>query len=151
MHHGGDMIECVGGPLPACLEDLLELGGAVAADAPGHGPCGSHDLHHRPGLEVPTDADDTGQEKRLLADGDGPLSTGIDRHAPLGNGGVGHPQSPAGTVRTSRREPGAQVDGHFPLPQQTGSVVGRCDDGGRSGGAGDRRGLKLGTHSAGAE
>ena len=62
-----------------------------------------------------------------------------------------HPQPPAGTMRSRRREPGAQIDGQLRPFQETRGVVGRGDDRGDPGGAGDRRRLDLRAHPARAE
>ena len=59
MDHGGDVVERIGGPLLARLQDLVELGGGVASDAPGHAARRPHDLHDGLGLELPIDTGHT--------------------------------------------------------------------------------------------
>jgi len=90
------------------------------------------------------------QQERLLPHGQGPGRPGVDENAPVGLGGVGHPQPAAGAVGTGGLEPGAQVCGNLFLAQERCGVVSPGDEGGGSRGAGDGGGLELGGHAAGS-
>ena len=60
-------------------QDLAQLGSGVTADPAGQCALRTDDADHGPGLEVAVDADEAGQQERLLADGQGPDGTGIGK------------------------------------------------------------------------
>ena len=146
MDHGGHVLGHRAPRAPQ-RQHLGDLGRRVAADAARHRAPGADDLDHRPGLEVAVDPRDPGQQEGLLAHCQGPGRPGVDQQAPLGHGGVGHPQASAGAVRAGRGQPGPQVVREGRAAQEGHGVVGPGDEGGGSAGAGDGGRLDLGTHA----